>query len=584
MTRGFSQRFQFAWTYLQRYRSRLVGGIALLVAKDGIAIAIPLLIRQGVNVLTGAHAPQRAVWIAGGIVAIALPKAGLQTFARLRMMNVSRDVEYEMRNDLFRHLMSLEPGFYLRMRIGDVMAHATNDLNAVRMMLGPGVVNMFESMVTLPVAFAVMAAVDWRLALLALAPAPFAVFLMSWFGREIRNRFEAIQGLFSTLSAMVQQHVSGVRAVRAFVQEDAEIRRFERLNLQYANANRDMAVYSSLSDPLLSLLMGFSALAVLWYGGREVLTARLSLGSFVMFMTYMGTLLRPVAAMGRVVNLMQRGAASLDRLRILFAEQPLIAAPARPRRLAARPACEVRFHGVSVRSGGVDALQSLDITIRSGARVAIVGHTGAGKSTLARLIPRMIDPSEGRITMDGIDLRDLDPDELRSHIGFVPQDTFLFSATLAENIALGAPHASETEIRRAAELAGLESDIAAFPKGYETIVGERGILLSGGQKQRVTIARAIVKNPRILIFDDALSSVDSMTEERILDHLESLLEERTTIFITHRLSTIRRADHIIVLENGKLAESGSHRELLSWGGTYTRLWNQHLLEEELETT
>jgi ATP-binding cassette, subfamily B, multidrug efflux pump len=335
---------------------------------------------------------------------------------------------------------------------------------------------------------------------------------------------------------------------------------------------------------LLSLLMGLSALTVLWYGGLEVLASHLSIGSFVMFMTYMGTLLRPVAAMGRVVNLMQRGAASLDRLRILFAERPLIAAPMQPRRLTARPSCEVRFHGVSVRSGGVDALQSLDITIPSGARVAIVGHTGAGKSTLARLIPRMIDPSEGRITMDGIDLRDLDPDELRAHIGFVPQDTFLFSATLAENIALGTPHASETDIREAAELAGLETDIAAFPKGYETIVGERGILLSGGQKQRVTIARAIVKNPRILIFDDALSSVDSMTEERILDHLESLLEERTTIFVTHRLSTIRRANHIIVLENGRLAESGSHRELLSWGGAYTRLWNQHLLEEELETT
>jgi ATP-binding cassette subfamily B protein len=321
---------------------------------------------------------------------------------------------------------------------------------------------------------------------------------------------------------------------------------------------------------------------VLWYGGYQVLLGRISIGSFVMFNTYMGMLVWPMIALGWVVNLMQRGTASLDRINQLFAEQPAIAAPPQPVRLD-RVRGEIEFRGASVDYGSGPALDTVDLRIPAGTTVAVVGHTGAGKSTLVNLIPRLLDPTAGSVHLDGADLRQFDPEKLRRHIGFVPQETFLFSATLAENIAFGVENATEEQIRRAAEIAGLADDIAAFPDGYKTMVGERGITLSGGQKQRTAIARAILRDPRILILDDALSSVDTLTEERILNHLAGVMRGRTVILISHRVSTVRQADSIIVLERGRVVEQGTHAELVSRGGYYAELSQKQMLEEELES-
>jgi ATP-binding cassette subfamily B protein len=487
-----------------------------------------------------------------------------------------------MRNDLFARLVTLDASFYGRMRTGDILARATNDMNAVRMMLGPGVMYWFETSLTLVLSIAVMLAVDWRLTLVALAPAPFVSLAVMVFGRKIHDRFEAIQEMFSDISSRVQENLSGVRVVRAYVQERSELKHFETLNLGYIGENLRLAKISGLFNPLLTALVGLSFLVVLWYGGMRLAEHKISLGSFVMFNTYMGTLVWPLIAMGWVANLMERGRASLGRVRELLEETPKIAAPARARAIPTPVRGEIEIAQASVQYGERNALKDVTLRIPAGITAAIVGHTGSGKTTLAHLIPRLLDPSEGVVKLDGIDLREFSPEDVRRQIGYVPQETFLFSATLGENIAFGVKDASEAEIRRAAEIAGLGPDLAGFPEGLNTIVGERGITLSGGQKQRTAIARAVLRDPRILILDDALASVDTATEERILTELAGVMHGRTTILISHRVSTIRNAQVIFVIEHGELVAEGSHAQLLAEGGYYADLYEKQLLEEELE--
>jgi ATP-binding cassette subfamily B protein len=564
-----------------RYRRGFALGIAALILKDAAAALQPLVIGRGVDSLTKSFSLTTVLLFAAVLVGLSAIKGFFQYWMRVILIGTSRDIEYDLRNDLYRRLITLSSNFFSTYRTGDIMARATNDLNAVRMMLGPGIMYWTETMFTFIIAVAVMSWVDWPLTLVALVPAPLVSGVVILFGRVIHERFEEIQRMFSDISSRVQENLAGVRVVRAYRQEQPELDRFEGLNRSFIRENIRLARTSGMFMPLLQALIGIGFLLVLWAGGRRLLSGEITLGQFVMFNTYMGVLVWPMIALGWVVNLMQRGNASLGRIWELMEQKPAVAAPRDPAPVG-QVRGEIEFRNVGVDFGTIKALDGVNLRIPAGSTVAIVGHTGSGKSTLVQLIPRLLDPTSGEVLLDGIDIRRFDPEELRRNIGFVPQETFLFSATLGENIAFGVEEASGEQVRRAAEIAGLASDVAGFPGGYDTVIGERGITLSGGQKQRTAIARAVLRNPAILILDDALSSVDTVTEERILTELSQITRGRTTILISHRVSTVRNADRIFVLEHGTIVEEGNHRELVEQGGYYADLHQKQLLEEELE--
>jgi ATP-binding cassette subfamily B protein len=571
--------------YLARYKRGLALGLGALVVKDIAGAAIPLIMREGIDAITRRDPLSTLLWIIAILLGVAAFKGLFQFWMRVILVGISRDVEFDLRNDIFTKLESLDWKFYSRFRTGDIMARATNDLNAVRMMLGPALMYTFETSLTFVLALAVMFSVDWQLTLWALSPAPVVSVIVVFFGRRIHHRFERIQSVFSDITSRVQENLSGARVVRAYVQEEAELRKFEELNRNYIGQAIRLARLSSMFMPALQALIGITFLIVLWVGGLRLIEGKLTIGSYVMFNTYMGILIWPMIAFGWVVNLIERGAASLKRINEILTEEPSIKAPPAPRPLPASR--DIEFRNVSMRfeTNGAwrTALDGIDLVIPDGATIAIVGRTGAGKSTLVHLIPRLFDPTEGAVLLGGVDLPDLDPAEVRRIIGFVPQETFLFSSTVGENIAFGVESATQEQIRKAAELAGLAPDIEGFPNGYATVVGERGLTLSGGQKQRTAIARALLREPDILILDDALSAVDTVTEERILTSLTDFMRGRTTILISHRVSTVRHADCIYVLDQGRIVEQGTHDQLLALGGYYADLHSRQLLEQELET-
>jgi ATP-binding cassette, subfamily B, multidrug efflux pump len=567
--------------YLLRYKRGLALGLGALIAKDVLAVLLPLILKAGVDRLTSGFRIELILQFAGALILVSAVKGVFQYWMRVVIIGISRDIEYDLRNDLYSRLVSLSQDFYGRFRTGDIMARSTNDLNAVRMMLGPGVMYWTETSITLVLSVVVMLQTNVSLTLISLSPAPVVSLAVILFGRQIHTRFEHIQSMFSDISSRVQENLAGMRIVRAYAQEDSEVAEFERLNLDYVRENIGLARLQGLFMPALQGLIGVTFLLVLWAGGTRLLRHELSLGSFVMFNTYMGMLIWPMIALGWVVNLMQRGSASLERINQLMHQEPSVKAPTNPVPVS-QAAAGLAFSHVTVDLSGRKALSKLNLRVEEGESVALVGHTGSGKTVLVSLIPRLFDPTEGSVELGGIDLRRFDPEDLRREIGFVPQETFLFSASIAENIAWGVPGATRDRIDWAADIAGLGPDIPSFPNGLDTVIGERGLTLSGGQKQRTAIARAILRDPKILILDDALASVDTITEERILNGLASVMRNRTTILVSHRVSTVKSADRIVVLHQGNIAEQGTHEDLLRRQGLYFELYQKQLLEEELE--
>jgi len=531
------------------------------------------------------------------LFAIAVVAGVFKFWMRQAVIGISRHVEYDLRNQLFAHLQRLPVQYFQHARTGEIMSRATNDLSAVRMMLGPGLMYLVNTLVVALVSISFMVAISPRLTLISLLPLPLVSLAVWLFGERIHRRFEEIQAHFATLSAKVQESLAGVRVVRAFTREDRELAEFGGLNHEYLRKNLALISTSGLLNPALTFLSGLAALLALYFGGRLVVAERITLGQFVAFTVYLGMMNWPMVALGWVINLFQRGLASYRRLLEILDTRPAIVSPPvrvvegpRPAGEAspapARGAGEIEFRHLTFSYPGADrpALRNVTFTVPAGRTVAIVGHTGAGKSTLLALLPRLFDPPPGTVFLDGRDVRTFELDALRRRIAISPQEPFLFSTTLAENIAYGVDHAPQAEIERVAAIAGLTPDVRGFPDGYATRVGERGITLSGGQRQRASIARALLRDAPVLLLDDCLSSVDTHTEEFILRGLRGEMARRTTLIIAHRVSTVREADEIVVLDDGEVAERGRHYTLLARGGPYAELVRQQQLDEELEAS
>jgi ATP-binding cassette subfamily B protein len=570
--------------YLKRYRSGFAWGALCVLLLNGLWVLFPQVLRRAVDGLNSGVTTQKLGRYALIIIALVLAKGLFQFLTRWIVIGISRDIEFDLRNDLFQQLERLSHSFYQRTRTGDIMARATNDLNAVRALLGPAIMYTANTLVFTTMALAFMFQISPKLTLYAFLPLPIASIVIQYFGRQIHDRFEKIQAMFSEISARAQENFSGARVIRAYVQEEPEIRAFETANREYINRSLHLVRLMGMLWPTLELMLGIAVVLVLWLGGREVLRGRITTGQFVAFLTYITQLTWPVIALGYVINLFQRGTASLGRIHEIMTAVPEIADS--PEVSAAGPpepeiAGTIEFRNLNFSYEGTPVLHDINLRVPAGTSLAIVGPTGAGKTTLVNLIPRVYDTATGSVLIDGFPVHSFPLAFLRSNIGFVPQETFLFSDTIRENIAFGREDATDAEIRAAADAANIATDIEGFPDGFKTVVGERGITLSGGQKQRTAIARALLRNPRILILDDALSSVDTQTEERILNHLREVMRGRTTIFISHRVSTVQNADQIAVLHGGRIVEYGTHDELLERRGYYADLYDKQLLEEEL---
>jgi ATP-binding cassette subfamily B multidrug efflux pump len=584
--------------YVLRYRRPLLLGLLCVVLSSTFQLLSPWVLKYAIDDLGRAITRQKLITYAVAILGVACVRAVFLFLMRRIIIGVSREIEYDLRNDFFARLQQMPLAYYQERRTGDLMSRATNDLNAVRTMIGPAVMYSASTVLVFAVAIVLMWSIDRRLTLIALLPLPLVSVSVKFFGSAIHRRFEAIQAQLSDLSAVVQETLAGVRVVRAYNQEPYEVERFRGANAEYVRRNRVLIRLQGMFYPSLTLFLGMGSLLVLWVGSREVIRGRMTVGEFVAFNSYLVMLSWPMIAFGWVTNMLQRGMASWKRmLDVLDAAPAINDSSVTPAGRAAplTGAIEVRDLVFTYPGSEHPVLDQVSLRIEKGQTVAFVGATGSGKSTLIGLLPRLHEPPPGTVFLDGVDVREIPLAALRGAIGFVPQEPFLFSDSIAENIAFGVqPPAStargipasggdelDRRMREAAAIARLDKDVDAFPQGYATAVGERGITLSGGQKQRTALARALMVDPRVLVLDDALSAVDTYTEEEILSRLRGVMRQRTSIIVAHRVSTVRDADQIFVLDRGRIAERGRHDQLVAQGGLYATLYKRQLLEEEL---
>ena len=566
--------------YLRRYWKNLAWGGVAVVLYNVIKVLLPLVIGHAIDDMRHGITEAKVLNHALRLLLIAALSAVFLYICRQVIIGASREIEFDLRNDIFANLERQSPNYYHTHRTGDIMARTTNDLNAVRMLLGPAIMYPANTIVFMAAALPFMYRISPKLTFFAFVPMPAASVLVQYFGNRIHRRFERIQAMYSDISAKAQENFSGARLIRAFAQEEAEIASFETANKEYIRRSLYLVRLMAMLWPTLEFVLGLSLMITLLVGGHEVVSHRISVGQFTSFNVYMVQLTWPLIAVGWVVNLFQRGTASVVRIDELLKQQPDIADG--PTATETSVVGDIEFRNLTFAYPGAQpVLHDINLRIPAGTSLAIVGPTGSGKSTLVGLIPRLHDASPGTVLIDGQPIRNFKLSNLRRSIGFVPQETFLFSETIRQNIAFGRPDASAEQVQEAATIAHISTEILEFPKGFDTEVGERGLTLSGGQKQRTAIARAVIRDPKILILDDALASVDTYTEERILSGLKQTMEGRTAVFISHRISTARNADQIAVLVAGRIAELGTHDELLASNGYYTSLFEKQRLEEEL---